>query len=116
MFSIFTVVLAALASPTAAQPGQMTLRDLSTFCSGNIPSEACRFYILGVMEGTSLASGVAKDRAHFCTPDGVTQTEVVAVVKRMIATDLKRFPGDAAIPAVSFIGATLITTYPCNSK
>lgn len=90
--------------------------DLRVLCSDTNPREACRFYILGVMEGTGLAAGVAKDGGHFCTPAGVTQTEIVAVVKRLAAADLARFPDDTSMPAVSFIGAALLRTYPCNSN
>lgn len=94
----------------------MKLSDLQSLCSATTPGEACRFYILGVMEGTSLASGVARDASHFCTLAGVKQTEIAAIVKRLAAADVARFPEDATMPAVSFIGAALIRTYPCASN
>ena len=115
MIPLIAVAL-GLSAPSPAETGQMTMRDLQTLCGGHDPGEACRFYILGVIEGTGLASGVANDHAHFCMPPGVTQTEIVAVVKRLAAADLARFPEDASMPAVSFIGAALLRTYPCNSN
>lgn len=95
---------------------QMTVSDLQTLCGERQPGEACRFYILGVMEGTSLAAASAKDKAHFCTPPGVVQSDIVAVVKRIVTADLVRFPADAKEPAVSFVGAALQLTYPCKKN
>ncbi|RUN75503.1 hypothetical protein EJC47_15870 [Sphingomonas sp. TF3] len=102
--------------PITASRGQMTLGDLQVLCADREPGEACRFYILGVMEGTNLASGVANDTKHFCIPEGVTQTEIVAVVKRLAKGDVAMFPKDVTMPAVSFVGASLIHSYPCAKK
>jgi hypothetical protein len=106
--------LVQFVASVASEPAQMKLSDLQTLCSGREAGEACRFYVLGVMEGTVLAASLAKDALHFCVPDGVTQTEIVAVVKRLATADLARFPSDSSLPAVSFIGAALQRNYPCN--
>jgi hypothetical protein len=105
--------LLSVAPPTAAYAEQMTVKDLQGLCSNT--GDACRFYVLGAMEGASLAAGVVNDKAHFCVPEGVTQTEIVAVVKRLVAADLAQFPEDSRMPAISFIGAVLMKTYPCKS-
>ena len=114
---MFLAIIAAIALATPvppSQPSEMTLSDLQALCGEREPGDACRFYILGVMEGTSIASGLAKDKSHFCTPPGVTQTEIVAVVKRLASADLARYPEDAMMPAVSFTAAALLKAYPCG--
>lgn len=114
MFGVVALAVALAApDPANAAIGQLNLADLQALCGERSPSDACRFYVLGVMEGVSIASDIATDSTHFCIPSGVTQTEVVAIVKRLAASDLERFPGDRALPAVSFVSAVLAKTYPC---
>ena len=115
---IFARVVAAtvfLAWPAFAKPesSQMTVGDLQILCEGSNVGEACRFYILGVVEGSALAAGVAKDKAHFCVPDGLSNAAMVSVIKNFVARDLKAYPADSGLPAVSFIAAGVMRAYPC---
>ena len=108
------VLFAAMLS--VASPQQMTLMDLQQMCIEGGPKDACRFYILGAMEGIGLAAGVANDKSHFCIPENLTQETVVTVVRKWAAADLLAYPQDKDIPAVSFIGAALIKEYPCRIR
>lgn len=73
-----------------------------------------KFYILGVTEGTSVAAGVANDKAHFCIPEGVSASAMELVVKMAIGQDLMVFPADREIPAVSFVAAAMQKAFPCG--
>ena len=114
MMRLLWAAAAILTAMPAYASDQMTVRDLQTLCSGRQPGEACRFYILGVVEGSTVGAGIAKDNKHFCVPEGLTQTEMVAVVKRLSTADLAKYPSDAALPAVSVIVASLVHNYPCR--
>jgi hypothetical protein len=113
--SVVAVVLFAF--PTIAQAAQMTLADLKDICSGKDAANvsACRFYILGVTEGASIGPGVAKDKNHFCIAEGVSSEEMVLIVKRMMIKDLASYPQDKDMPAVSFVGAAMMSNFPCKN-
>jgi hypothetical protein len=94
----------------------MTTGDLQEICIGRDEGSknACKFYILGVTEGTSVAAGVANDKAHFCIPEGVSASAMELVVKMAIGQDLMVFPADRDIPAVSFVAAAMQKAFPCG--
>ncbi len=96
----------------------MTVDDLQEFCasSNDTDTVACKFYILGVMEGTGLAAGVAKDTRHFCIPEGISTKEIQPIVKQAIEADLSHYKEDKDLPAVSFVAAVLVHNYPCVKK
>ena len=114
----FLALLAALLFfPALVTATQMKLSDLNKICAStdNGDKNACRFYILGVTEGTSVAAGVANDKTHFCIPEGVSSTDMVTIVKRAISKDLATFPNDKGMPAVSFVAAVMMKAYPCKN-
>jgi hypothetical protein len=115
----FLALLAAalLFFPAFAHAAQMKLSDLNEICAStdNGDKNACQFYILGVTEGTSIAAGVANDKAHFCIPEGLSSTDMVTIVKRAMTKDLAAFPNDKDMPAVSFVAAVMMKAYPCKN-
>jgi hypothetical protein len=102
--------------PALAHAAQMRLSDLNEICTGRdeASTSACKFYILGVTEGASVAAGVAKDHSHFCIPQGVSSQDMVLTVKRAMTKDLAAFPQDKDMPAVSFVAAAMMRAFPCN--
>jgi hypothetical protein len=118
-FRVFALALAVIVGniiPASAR--QMTVGDLQAICTapdqGN--KHACTFYMLGVLEGSSLAAGTAGDKDHFCVPEGVSATVLEFTVKKKIGEDLMFFPKDRDMPAVSFVGGVIQTTFPCHPK
>ena len=116
---VLGITFACLAFHASAQPNQMVVSDLGEFCSAHDDSSisACRFYILGVMEGLGLGSAyeaqTQASKAHFCIPYRTGQSETVSLVKQQMRQDLAMFPQDKTLPAVSFISAVLMKAYPC---
>jgi hypothetical protein len=118
MKSRFAILLAVafLVQPTITQAAQMTLADLRDFCVGTDDASiaACKFYILGVTEGAGIGAGLAKDKTHFCLPEGVSSQKMVLIAKQAMIQDLAHFPQDKDLPAVSFVAATMQRAFPCN--
>ena len=107
-------------TPTAASSEasgkQLLVQDLQILCNGRHNQiDACRFYILGVFEGAILEQLATKGTKNFCTPDDLSQVEMVEVVKRLMAQDVAKFPTDTKLPAVSLIVAFIQHNYPCSS-
>lgn len=118
MRSRFAILLAAtfFALPTSTQAAQMTLSDLRDICSGTdeVSTTACKFYILGVTEGTGIGADISNDKAHFCIPEGMSSQNMVLIVKKVMAQDLAIFPQDKDMPAVSFVAASMQQAFPCS--
>lgn len=110
---LFLSLIVVTASPAFAD--QMNLGDLHKICSSPEKEDkaACAFYNLGVMEGAGIGSGVAQDKRHFCIPDGVAGSQLESAVKKAMNADLKAYPKDNDIPAVSFISAVIMHEFPC---
>lgn len=106
--------------------GQMTLADLRQMCAtSDVEGKAaCRFYILGAFEGLSMAgssqptaNGQFRERQaakQFCIPENLPQSAMVQKVAKSADADLRTYPADANMPAVSFIGAVIATSYSCK--
>jgi Rap1a immunity proteins len=110
------LAVAFLAPPMLRQASQMKLSDLMDICTAGDDgsTSACRFYILGVTEGASIGAGVANDQSHFCIPEGVSSRDMVLTVKKAMPKDLAAFPQDKDMPAVSFVAAVMMRTFPCK--
>ena len=63
MKNIARVLFLSVAASSAVVGAQMTVGDLQKLCTSSDEGDkvACTFYILGVTEGTSLASNSVKD-------------------------------------------------------
>ena len=85
---------------------------------------ACRFFILGAFQGLSLAGGVTPgaggqfnertDGKTFCIPEDLPQSAMVQKVVTFADADMKVFPADAYMPAISFVSAVITKSYPCR--
>ncbi len=111
IFSAVTTV-----SLVQAAPAEMTAADLYSFCNSHDPSvePACRFYILGVVQGIGIGSGAANDKSHFCVPDDVPASQLVGIFKKTAEVLQKNFPADMNSPAASIVGAAMAQKFPCK--
>lgn len=114
--SCFLVLGAVVSVPALAE--QMTVGDLARFCTSSDAGDkaACRFYILGVTEGTSLAANSVQDAAGtfhevkgkpLCVPEDLSGAALELVVKLSIGEDLMVFPQDRDLAAVSFVSVVV---------
>jgi hypothetical protein len=119
-------IIAALfcCTPAAAEPAQMTAGDLRDLCTSSDPSSktACRFYVLGVVEGVEEDDGAVKAgngqyverrKTHFCLPP-MSQAKMVEIITNIMPLWEKRFPQDMQEPAVVPIDVVFTRQYPCR--
>jgi hypothetical protein len=94
----------------------MTLGDLQQICSGTDveAQSACRFFILGVVGGAGLATGLKTLGGPLCIADGVTDAALVASVKKLMQADLAAYPQDKALSAAGFVAAAAMKAHPCK--
>jgi Rap1a immunity proteins len=108
----------------AAKADELTAGDLYSFCtsSDQMASTACRFYILGVVNGVRLGDGmylgankiaVERKRTIFCNPDNMLQSEMVDLIKNFFSRNFKNHPEDKDLPADTTISAAMGTKFPC---
>jgi hypothetical protein len=103
--------------PLAALAGQMTVADLQLICSGTTEDtqNACRFFILGVVEGATFGAGTKTAAGPLCIAHMPDKALVVAVTKAM-QVDLAAYPEDKSLPAASFVVAAAMHAYPCKKS
>src|ERR1051325_8395182 len=114
----------SLAMPaTSVQAEQLTAGELYSFCTAtdDVSQAACRFFVLGVVEGIELADGstmgkdrrvVAGKKTIFCAPDDVSVYKLTDVFKSRVATLRQAYPDDMKLPAVGVVGAAMVSAYP----
>ena len=64
-----------------------------------------------------VGGGAFKERQtnkQFCVPEELAQSEMVQRFVTLANADMKKFPADAQMPAISFIGSVVTTSYPCR--
>jgi hypothetical protein len=113
-----TLIFAAVTAVSVVQaaPVEMTAADLYSFCNSHDHSmeQACRFYILGVVQGIGIGAGVANDKSHFCVPDDIPGSQLVETFKKTAEVLKKNFPTDMNSPAASIVGAAMVQKFPCK--
>jgi hypothetical protein len=124
-------LLAALAAPATAAPTghRMNAGDLQGYCSasdGTWENTVCTMFVYGVVMGTNQAdiwsrknqadgrTGIDPPRTMICTPDDMPATQMVSVVRKVLAVELKRYPQDKNLPAEAVIFVAMQLTYPCG--
>ncbi|MBV9080879.1 MAG: hypothetical protein JO102_07160 [Elusimicrobia bacterium] len=112
--SVLFLILGLTALTVSAD--QMTVADLQEICSGahQADQSACRFYILGALDGAGLATGLKTVDGPFCYEPDVQITPMVQAVKVAMQVDLKAYPQDKTLPAVSFVTAAAMKAFPCK--
>jgi hypothetical protein len=119
------IALSVLLAAAPSVPPVMTLGDLREMCAAKdaVEQAACRFFILGAFQGLGLAGaatpgagGHFNERMEgktFCIPDDLPQSVMVQKVISFADADVKVFPDDANMPAISFVGTVITKSYPC---
>ena len=118
------ILILALVASSPALADEMTAGDLYSFCNANdeLAKTACRFYILGAVQGISLGGGTVMDgrgrfvtrtKTHFCIPDDMPQAQMVAVFQKTMQPLSQAFPQDHKLPAISVLAAAMSRAYPC---
>jgi hypothetical protein len=111
----------------ASDNTQLTAGDLYKFCSSkdSAVNTACRFYILGAIDGISLGGGsvkdssgrfVAKAKTDFCIPDSLPLSQSVTIYESTAQADFVKFPEDRAMPAISLLAAAMLHHFPCQKR
>src|SRR5690242_12060658 len=88
---LFAINSLALTTAAANAGGQMTANDLQSLCNATdqVASTACRFYILGVVQGIEVGDGsymnasrqmVERKKTILCMGE-TSQLEMVGIVK-----------------------------------
>jgi hypothetical protein len=113
----------ALVAP-AASAEQLITRQLLEFCNSRdaMLNSACRFYILGVVEGADTADGavfrynqfLSGTKTMICLPEGVTGQQMVADYVQAMAFIARKYPDDLNLPAVSTVMSFMAKRYPCR--
>ena len=116
MIRAISIALLLSCGSLSALADQMTVADLQQMCDGSNEStqNACRFYILGVVDEADLATGLKTVGGPFCVASDVPTTSLVAAVKRMMQADLIAYPQDKSLPAAGFVAAAAMKAFPCK--
>lgn len=106
---------------TAGDDHPMTAGDLEQICIGSSPEAkaACRFYLLGITQGTRLGMSIADGKTNGgrpCVPDNLTDAGIELAVKTKLGSDLMVFPDDRKLEASGVVGAILVSTFPCKPR
>ncbi len=118
------VALALAATCGTACPEQLTAGRLYEACnsSRDVEQTACRFYVLGVVQGAGLIDGstvgedgrlALKQRTRLCLPADLPQSQMVEVFRGVMRTLLESRADEAEAPAESIVLAAMHTQFPC---
>lgn len=108
-----------LGSGVAHADDAMTAGDLYDICTSNDSQSksACRFYLLGIAQGIEVGMDIADGKAsagRMCLPDNTPASAIELAVKMKLGQDLAVFPNDRKMDASGFVGAALVSTFPCK--
>lgn len=109
-----------------AQADQLSANDLYEFCQSRdiVAKQACRFFILGAIEGMELGDGgrmvngqmIERPKTVFCIPSPLPQSTYVDIFVRVAGAMFQAFPQDRQLPAISALMAILHKQFPCPSS
>jgi len=104
-----------LAVPTPVFADQMTVSDLQAICAGRDAeaTAACKFYILGAVDGAVLGEGRKTAGGPLCIAPASSE-RLIPAVKAAMAADLKAFPRDRTLVAAGFVLAAAMRAFPCH--
>ncbi len=104
-----------------AADSAMTAGDLQAICisSDGEGKAACRFYILGIVQGTTLGMAIADGKTQGgrpCVPDNISGSSLELAVKMKMGQDLMVFPDDRNLDAAGFVSAIIVNAFPCQKR
>jgi hypothetical protein len=120
---VFAAML-IISAPAVSE--ELTNGELYSFCNSKdeMAQTACRFYVLGVVQGVEMGDGgfmdystrnlVERRKTIICLPDGVPQSQMVAIVKETMIKLFAAYPGDKELPAISTVAVAMNRRFPCN--
>jgi hypothetical protein len=113
-------------SGSATNADELLAGDLYSFCTSNDQAviNACRFYVLGVVQGVGLGDGTTFDASRkqmverkktiFCIPDNMSQAQMVNLVRDLLALEFKGYPEDRKLAAAGVVAGIMHTRFPCR--
>jgi hypothetical protein len=118
------LLFACFAFTPAEANDEMTNGELYSLCTSadQNASAACRFYILGVVQGIELGDGAymganrqlaERKKTILCLTESTPQAQMVSIVKDAMKAVLAAYPGDRDLPATSSILAAMARKFPC---
>lgn len=118
------IVLALIAS-FAAEADELTAGELYAWCKDkyDVSQTACKFYILGVVQGIELGDGSKmgsnnrlspKKNTIFCAPDNMPVSQMIDVFTTRVRVLEQSYPQDLKLPAVGIVGAAMVNAFPCS--
>ena len=118
---LLTIFVWLVADADGASAQEMTAGDLQKICiaSDAQSKSACQFYIFGVAQGINLGMSIADGKTSGgrpCVPSGMDSAAIELAVKMKMGQDLMVFPDDRKLEATGFVGAILISTFPCRKS
>ena len=116
MSRLLAIASLAFWLPLEALAEQMTVDDLQQICAGSQAdtANACRFYILGVVEGSVFGNGAKAAAGPLCIAPDVPGSALVVAVKQAMKADLLAFPQDKSLAAAGFVVAAAMKSFPCK--
>ncbi len=105
--------------PAEGKEKAMTAGDLQQMCidQSTEAKYACRFYLLGITQGITMGMSIADGKmkgGRPCIPDDLSGAAIELVVKMKLGEDLMVFPDDRKLDASGFVGAILVSNFPCK--
>ena len=111
---LFALLVSCVSLPALANT--FTVGDLDQICSGTdeASDKACRFYILGAVDGASIGFGTKTDAGPLCIAENVPISKMQDSVKKLLQADLIMFPQDKALLAAGAVAGIAMKAFPCE--
>ena len=114
-----TIVGVTQSKRAPAEETAMTAGDLQQICIGSSAESkaACQFYLLGITQGISMGMSIAEGKTQGgcpCVPENLSASAIELAIKIKMGQDLMVFPDDRKLDASGFVGAILVSTFPCR--
>lgn len=116
---LLVIVAFECARGRTVEAKELTAGDLQQICGTQDPDidAPCRFYILGILQGITIGMGMADGKVtggRPCIPDDIQASKIETLVKAKLGADLMVYPRDKDLPASSFVGSVIATTFACH--
>jgi Rap1a immunity proteins len=115
---LLVLALSCIHEVQAFAPNELSAADLYLFCSSDDSNAkfACKYFLLGVVQGIGVAAAKANDKEHFCFPDDVSQSQLVEIFLKTSRKLKQKYPDDMNMPAVGIVGAAMMSEFPCPNQ